>query len=382
MKLNPRTLSQIDSPIGVALALVDKRSGRQELLNMSQAAPSHPPAPVVVDHIADIARSTSGAQYCPQEGLPTLRDAFATELRTDHRTDGVCADDVLITAGCNQAFCLTASALAEPGDVALIQEPFYFNHDMWLRLDGTVAVPIAGPHTPDRFAAAITDRTRFMVIVSPGNPTGTTISATELESLADLAAERNIVLILDETYRSFRPTTERSHALYSRPNWRDQVVTLHSFSKDLALPGYRVGAVVGSPALLNEIMKLLDCVAICAPRIGQEAAIAGLLHAQEWRAEQRQQVQERERTFVELMATAPGGFRLVSSGAYFGWVKAPSRFFGSNDAVERLIIEQDVLAIPGTAFTSTDESMVRFSFANLDDEQLLQLPARLEACRS
>ena len=384
MRLTSRTLDQIHSPIGAAFALVNQRANRQPLLDMSQAAPSHPPADVVIEHIAAVAASPNGAFYCPQEGLPALRDAFAAELRRDHSTGGtgeadVTADDVQITAGCNQAFCLTASALASSGDEVVLQEPFYFNYDMWLRLDGIVPVAVAGEFSIEALSHAITDRTRFLVIVSPGNPTGVTLTADQIHEAADLAQAHGIMLLLDETYRSFRPTTEASHTLYSRPNWRDHVVTLHSFSKDLALPGYRVGAVVGHPDLLAEVMKLLDCVAICAPRIGQEAAIAGLLHAGSWRRDQRLMVASRQAKFEAVMAGQPGGFALVSVGAYFGWVKAPAHLGGSQAAVRWLITEQDVLAIPGTAFTSTDQSMVRFSFANLGPDLLDELPTRLTA---
>ena len=117
MRLHRRTVSQIHSPIGAAFATVERRAGNRPLLDMSQAAPSAAPAPAVVEHIAKVAGQPDGARYCPQEGLPHLREAIAAELQAGHTAAGVApadvtADDVLVTAGCNQAFCLTASALA------------------------------------------------------------------------------------------------------------------------------------------------------------------------------------------------------------------------------------------------------------------------------
>ena len=117
--------------------------------------------------------------------------------------------------------------------------------------------------------------TTAIVLVSPGNPTGITIPPERIVEFAELAKAHDLAFIIDETYRSFRPTETAAHPLFGDPTWRDTVISLHSFSKDLAIPGYRVGAVVaGEPARL-EALKILDCVAICAPPIGQIACIAG-----------------------------------------------------------------------------------------------------------
>ena len=122
----------------------------------------------------------------------------------------------------------------------------------------------------------ITPRTRAIVLVTPGNPSGVTIPPAEIAAFAALARRHDIALILDETYRTFRDTRRPAHPLFADPAWRWTLVSLHSFSKDLAIPGYRVGCVVASPELNREVIKLMDCVAICAPRVGQEAALAGL----------------------------------------------------------------------------------------------------------
>ena len=330
MQLQGRTNGLIHSPIGEAFALLAAHTPKRSLLNLSQAAPSFPPAPQVADRVAEVAYEEDGARYVPQEGLPGLRTALAAEL-TDLYPGTVSVDNILITAGCNQAFCVVASALTIPGDNLIVALPYYFNHDMWLEVEGverrylepdSATLPAMAPTVTDA-AALIDDRTRAIVLVSPGNPSGVTLSPQLLADFFDLCVEHNIMLVLDETYRSYRGTDLPAHDLYDRPNWADHLVTLQSFSKDLAIPGYRVGAVVGSRDALAEAMKLVDCIAICAPRIGQEAALAGLLHAGEWRSVQAARIQERHQQFRAVMADSPGGFELVSSGAYFGWVRHP-----------------------------------------------------------
>ena len=382
MQLRGRTNGLIHSPIGEAFALLAAHTPAQPLLNLSQAAPSFAPAPVVMERVAQVAHDEAGARYVPQQGLETLRTALANEL-TDEYPGSVSPEQVLITAGCNQAFCVMASAITNPGDNLIVVLPYYFNHDMWLEVEGVERRYVAPgddliPALGD-VAALIDERTRGIVLVSPGNPSGVTLAPDLLGEFFDLAVANDLMLILDETYRSYRGTDEPAHDLYGRADWDDHVVTLHSFSKDLAIPGYRVGAIVGASDVLAEAMKLVDCVAICAPRIGQEAALAGLLHAGDWRAEQVARIGERQVQFEDVMASAPGGYELVSSGAYFGWVRHPHADTPTLQVVADLLASKDILVIPGTAFTPTDQQMLRLSFANLSEPEINELAMRLDS---
>ena len=152
---------------------------------------------------------------------------------------------------------------------------------------------------------------------------------------------------------------------------------MHSFSKDLAIPGYRVGAIVGGAEVLNEIGKIQDCVAISAPRVGQEATLTGLLEAKEWRDQQTERIFQSLLAIRQMMDACPGGFELVQSGAFFGWVRHPFENMSTADVVKKLVLEHDVLVIPGTAFLPTDEGLLRFSFANLEADEFGELSARL-----
>jgi aspartate/methionine/tyrosine aminotransferase len=380
MRLTERTLRMIASPIAEAHAWLPHRANDRPLLDLSQAAPSYPTAPVIAARIAEVASTPDGGRYAPPPGMPSLKQAFADELTTDYRA-AITADRVLPTGGCNQAFCVTTSALAEPGDEVILQLPYYFNHDMWLRLDGVVPRYSAPDDdmqpSVERTAALVTDRTRAIVLVTPGNPTGVTVPPATIRAFAELARSQDLALIIDETYRNFRGTTEPPHDLFADPDWADTVVSLHSFSKDLAIPGHRVGAVVAGAGVIHEIMKLVDCVQISAPRIGQEAAATGLREARVWRAEQAERIERSLVRFRQVMAERPGGFELVTAGAFFGWVRHPFIGVPTGDVVERLVLDHDVLVIPGTAFTPGDERWIRFSYANLDEHELDRLGSRL-----
>ncbi len=381
MRLTARTRQLEASPIAEAKAWLPQRTSERPLLDLSQAVPNYPAAPEVVRRIAEVAAEPDAGAYAPPPGLPALNEAFAAEVGADYGTARVAAHHVLPVGGCNQAFSVVVSALTEPGDEVIVPVPYYFNHDMWLRLDGIRPVHVdtsATGFVPDPVAveAAITERTRAILVVSPGNPTGATVPPATIDALFDVAARHDLALVVDETYRNFRDTTAAPHTLLQRPDWEQTYVGLHSFSKDLALAGYRVGAVVAGRALLDEVMKLVDCVQISAPRIGQEAVVTGLTEATAWRDAQRERILGNLDRFRSVMADRPGGFELVSSGAFFGWVRH-RHDLATADVVKRLVLDHDVLVIPGTAFTPTDEGWLRFSYANLEPAELDLLAERL-----
>ncbi|WP_353477082.1 aminotransferase class I/II-fold pyridoxal phosphate-dependent enzyme [Streptomyces violaceusniger] len=125
-------------------------------------------------------------------------------------------------------------------------------------------------------------------------------------------------------------------------------------------------------------MKLLDCVAICPPRVGQEAAWAGLTSAQEWRRARANEATEKRRWLETVLAELPGGFELLSCGGFFGWVRHPFADRGTDDVVRDLITRYDTLVIPGTAFLPDDRQVFRVSFGNVDRAGLTEFAGRLE----
>jgi aspartate/methionine/tyrosine aminotransferase len=371
---------EIDSPMGGTYALLADRSGQRDLLDLAQAAPSYPPALEVVDQVSKVAQEPDGAAYVPAPGLPRLRDAFAADLSRAYRSS-VGSDQMVITAGCNQAFCLVAQSLTEPGDEVIEALPYYFNYDMWLRMNGVVPRYLEpGPGlvpTPEAAEALINSRTRAIVLVSPGNPSGVTIPPDVLRGFFRLAARHDIALIVDETYRSFRDTDEPAHDLFTDPDWPRTLISLHSFSKDLAIPGYRVGAVVASAEVNREVMKLLDCVAICPPRVGQEAAWAGLTAAGEWRRLRAAEIADKRQWLQAVMSDRPGGFETVASGGFFAWLRHPFAGRPIEDVVRELVTGYDTLVIAGTAFLPDDRQVFRVSVGKVDKAGLSDFAGRL-----
>ncbi|HEU4825563.1 MAG TPA: aminotransferase, partial [Dongiaceae bacterium] len=259
------------------------------LIDVCQAVPGYPPPAALTDHLARIVPEPATARYTDICGLPKLRASLAEDM-TRFYGGPVAPEQVMITAGCNQAFCLAMMSLAQAGEEIVMPAPFYFNYEMWLQMLGIRLVPLSfrpdAGGEPDlaEAARAIGPRTKAIVLVSPNNPTGAVYKPETLRAFYDLAKDRGIALVLDETYRDFLPTDGAPHNLFSDPSWSQTLIHLYSFSKVFAMTGYRVGAIVAGGGFIDHAAKAMDCVAICAPRIGQLAAAYGLAHLDTWRA--------------------------------------------------------------------------------------------------
>ena len=354
------------------------------LLDLAQAVPAYPPADALTAHLASAVRQPEMARYTPIVGRDDLRSALADALSDAYR-GRVTRDHVAITAGCNQAFCLALMALAGPGDETILAAPSYFNYQMWLEMLGIS--PVYLPFRPERggvpdpadAAARITPHTRAIVLVTPNNPTGAIYPPEAIEGFHRLAREAGLALVLDETYRDFLPGDGPPHGLFARPDWDETLVHLYSFSKVYSLTGYRVGALVAGSGLLAEVAKAADCVAICAPAIAQEAALYGLRNLANFRAEKRRLVLERVARFRAVFERQSLAYELISAGAFFAYVRHPFAGTPAVDVAHKLVLEENVLCLPGSAFGPEQENYLRFALANIDGDAMAALGDRLEA---
>jgi aspartate/methionine/tyrosine aminotransferase len=384
LSINPHLARVVEPPIAEAYGWVEGRTfpDAKPLIDVCQAVPGYPPPEALTDHLAQAVKRPLTARYTDIEGMDELRAALARDV-VEAYGGTVAPGQVLIAAGCNQAFCFSMLALAKPGDEIVLPLPWYFNHKMWLDMQGVTAVPL--PFRPDQGGvpdiadaeAAITEKTRAIVLISPNNPTGALYPAETIRAFFDLCRRRNIALAIDETYRDFLGGEGRAHDLFGDANWPDALVHLYSFSKVFCLTGYRVGAVVADRALIAQIAKAMDTVAICAPRIGQEAALWGLKHLAEWRAGNRMMMRARLEAFETSMRRNDNGYRIVSAGAYFAYVAHPFDARPAATVARRLADEENLLSLPGSMFGPGQDRYLRFAFANVAAETMASIAERL-----
>jgi aspartate/methionine/tyrosine aminotransferase len=346
--------------------------------------PGYPPPRELTDHLAARIGEPAMARYTDIEGLPELRAALAADIVALYGGT-VEAEQIVITAGCNQGFCLATLALAKAGDEIILPLPYYFNHQMWLEMQGIRAVHLpfrperGGVPDPDDAAARITERTRAIVLVTPNNPTGAIYPAEAIAAFYRLAQAHGLALVIDETYRDFLPADTAPHALFRDAQWPDTLVHLYSFSKVFCLTGYRVGAIACSRALGAEIAKAMDTVAICAPRIGQVAAIHGLNSLGAWRRANTTMMRDRLAALRAAFRRNDVGYELVSAGAYFAYVRHPHDGRPAADVARHLADSQNILCLPGTMFGEGQDAFLRFAFANVAAEAMPAIAERLAA---
>jgi len=353
------------------------------LINVSQAAPAVPPPLALREALAEIVlRDPAAHLYGPDLGLPALRARLAADWSAAYGGQ-IGADQVAITAGCNQAFTAAMVTLAGPGDEVILPTPWYFNHKMWCDMTGVRAVPLPTGDDllpdPEHAAALITGRTRALVLVTPNNPAGVEYPPQLIRAFYDLAQARGIALIVDETYRDFHAQSGAPHDLFTDPDWADTLIHLYSFSKSYRLTGHRVGAMVTSAERLAEVEKYIDSTTICANQIGQRAALWGMENLSQWLAGERDEILDR-RAAIAQGAQNLDGWRLRGVGAYFAWVEHPFEM-PSDQLAQRLLADQAVLALPGTIFMpgGGGTGALRLAFANIDRGGISQLFDRLAA---
>jgi len=342
------------------------------LINVSQAAPTAPPPLALRQAIADAALHNDAAHlYGPVLGLPALRAEIAQQWSASYGGN-IQENQVAITQGCNQAFTAIMSTLAGAGDEVILPTPWYFNHKMWLDMQGVSTIPLATgagliPSASDA-AVLITPRTRAIVLVSPNNPGGAEYSAETMNDFMILARSAGIALIVDETYRDFDSRTGAPHKLFTDPQWADTLIHLYSFSKAYRLTGHRVGAVIASESRLAQVEKFLDTVAICPSQLGQIGALWGMQNLGSWAAGERTEILARRSAMISGFKGLTD-WNLLGCGAYFAYVEHPYAL-PSDQFAKALVHKASILTLPGTMFQPANspdgKRQLRIAFANID----------------
>ncbi|MGC2636290.1 MAG: aminotransferase class I/II-fold pyridoxal phosphate-dependent enzyme [Acidobacteriaceae bacterium] len=332
------------------------------------------PSPVMQRALSAI---TEGLNiYTRLDGIAPLRQAISEKLA---RYNGVSADpdsEVLVTSGATGAFYAACMALFNPGDEVILFEPFYGYHLNTLRAlcVNAIDVPMAAPNWTidfDRLRAAITPRTRGVVINSPSNPCGKVFSRAELETIAGLAQEHDFFVLTDEIYEYFLYDGAEHISFASLPGMAERTVTISGLSKTFSITGWRIGYLAANRRWMGAISYFHDLIYVCAPSPFQHACVAGFLELPpSFYSELATEYQVKRDMLCSALADA-GMTPSIPPGAYY--VLADSTVIPGTNAREKartLLRETGVAAVAGTAFFAEgrSENLLRFCFAKRDED--------------
>jgi aspartate/methionine/tyrosine aminotransferase len=318
-------------------------------------------------------------RYVPDAGLPDLRKAFEEKLRAENGIDAPNERRIFVTAGANQAFLNAVLAVCDPGDEVILPVPFYFNHEMAIRLAS--AVPVGVP-TDDRLQpdpaaieAAITERTRAVVTVSPNNPTGAVYPEETLAAINELCRGRGIFHISDEAYEYFTYDGTRHFSPGSLDG--DHTISLFSFSKAYGMASWRVGILVAPEQLYDDLMKIQDTVLVCAPAISQHVALHSLKEGRAHCGSFLPGLSKVRREMLSRLAEIP---RLVTvpeaRGAFYLFARVNTEM-PAIALSERLVREHKVSVTPGETFGAAQGCWLRIAYGNLREETAAEGIGRL-----
>lgn len=335
--------------------VMSRRAAELGALNIGQGFPDYPIAPKLAQALAD-ATAQGHNQYAPMEGLPALREAIAVKLRASHALDVDPVDEVTVTCGATEALYSAIQAVVGPGDEAIVFDPAYDSYDPAIRLAGgrAVHVPLQPPrfrYDWDRVRAALSPRTRLVILNTPLNPACTVARAGDLAALAALLRDRPITLLADEVYEHVVFDGRRHESALAHEELRARSFVVFSFGKTLHATGWRTGYCVAPPALTRELRKVhqYNTFSIAAPL---QAAIARYLpeHPESWLGLAAFFEARRDRLLAALEGS---GFTAQSAeGTYFQLLdySAIAPDAGDLEFATRLLEEGGVATIPLSPF--------------------------------
>ncbi len=332
---------------------------------------------------AGIAALEGGAtHYTSNSGLIELRRAIAEHMDKLYGQTYNPASEVLITVGVSEALFLAMTALLDPGDEIIIPEPSFVSYVPTAMLIGArpVLVPTYAEDgfqvRPETIEAAITEKTRALLIASPNNPTGTVMSRERLNEIAAIAKKHDLIVISDEIYDRLVYGVEHT-CFASLPGMYQRTVVLQGFSKAYAMTGWRIGYILGPGELVGEMRKVHQYLIMSAPTVAQWAALKALEVGEPYVQEMRAEYDRRRRLMVTRL-NAMGLDCVEPQGAFYVFPSIRKTGMDDNTFAEKLLAEEKVAVIPGRGFGPSGMGFVRMSYATAYEKLEIALD-RIEA---
>lgn len=339
----------------------------REVIHLEIGEPDFPTPPHIVA-AAKQALDEGYTHYVPSPGLPELREAIARHVAAT-RGIPVTPEEVVVTPGAKPVMFFAALMLCGPGDEVLYPDPGFPIYPSVAALTGATPVPLRlRPERgfrldPDELRARLTDRTRLLILNSPHNPTGATLTAEDLAAIAELVRGRRLIVLSDEIYREI-VYDGRAASIASLPGMRERTVILDGLSKTYAMTGWRLGYGVMPRELARHVERLTINTVSCTSHFSQYGAIAAITGSQEPVAAMVAEFRRRRDFIVAGLNKIKGVHCVMPQGAFYAFPNIKGTGFSSKELERRLLEEAGVATLSGTAFGRYGDGYLRLSYAN------------------
>jgi aminotransferase len=311
--------------------------------------------------------------YTSNLGSPRLRRSIAAYVGKHFSVEYNPHDEIIVTVGVSEAIDLALRALLNPGDEVLYHEPCYVSYSPSIQLAGGIPVPVA-TRAEEEFTLrvadlekAVTPKTHVLMLNFPTNPTGAVMPLEELKKIAAFAVKHDLVVLTDEIYSELTYDELPHHSIAALPGMKERTVFLHGFSKAFAMTGWRIGYACGPADIIEAMMKIHQYSILCAPIMGQEAAIEALDRGARSVERMREEYRLRRNHIVSSLNEAGIPCHLPK-GAFYVFPDIRGTGLSSKEFSLKLLEEQKVAVVPGTAFGPGGEGYVRCSYATAMDQ--------------
>ena len=355
----------VEEDVSFRTKMLELASGLDNVIAMGRGDPDFHTPKHIVDAAID-AINNNQHHYTHPAGLTELREAIAAMLKRDNSLDYT-AEEIIVTAGAQEAIMLCMLALVDAGDEVLITSPRFTTYDTAVHMCGGKPIPVP-TYEKDDFAlmpaeieARITERTKALVLVTPNNPTGAVTPPNVIKEIADLAKRHNLIVISDEIYDKLIYEGSEHLSIGSLPDMKERTITLNGFSKSYAMTGWRIGYLAAPQAFVRLITEPRHTLSINTNTPAQFAALAALTGPQDVITDMLDAYAER-REFMMGAMDEMGLSYGHPGGAFYLYTNISNTGMSAEVFSETLLREGKVLVFPGSMFGDESDHYVRFSY--------------------
>lgn len=348
--------------------MIDLSAGMKDVIHLEQGEPDFG----TPEHIVEAAKKVMDegyTHYTQTAGLPELREAISEKLARENGIDVDPETEVVIVSGTQETMAVTALAFLNPGDRALVLEPYYPAYFEDTLIAGAVPVPVPLNEEEgyrvelEELEKRVDSKTKLIWMCSPCNPTGHVFTKEDLEIIAEVAKKHNLLIFSDEIYEKLVYDGAKHISIGSIPGAEDRTITVNGFSKAYAMTGWRIGYVAAKGALARELNKLHYYMVLCANSISQKAALAALSGPQDCIKKMRDEYDRRRRAVLKELEKVSRLSCVKPRGAFYVFPDFSSFEMNDENLAKTLLQKAHVCTAPGSGFGESGSGHLRISYS-------------------